>query len=175
MTETGPFSRPFDLAALQRQRGPIHIEATPDERKAIAEEFKLLALDSLVAEFEIAPAMGEAFELTGRVRSSLVQSCVVSLAPVPQTLDEAMVLDLVPAGSPAAETEETDDRDPPAVYEDGSVDLGSIALEYFALGLDPYPRAPGAVLPAEANADQPSGPFAALGKLSTGAPKRGTS
>jgi hypothetical protein len=175
MIEKSAFSRPFDLAALQRQRGPIRIEASIDERKAIAEEFNLLALDTLEAEFEMAPGLGDAFELTGRVRSSLVQSCVVSLAPVPQTLDEAMVLDLVPAGSPMAEVEETDDRDPPAVYEDGSVDLGAIALEYFALGLDPYPRAPGAVLPAEANSDQPSGPFAALGKLSPAAPKRGTS
>jgi len=175
MIEPILFSRPFDLGTLPRQRGPITIEADAAERQAIAGEFDLLALDSLVAEFEIAPGPGDNFELRGRLRSSLVQSCVISLAPVPQEIDESIVIDLVPAGAPLAEMDETDDRDPPAVYEGSTVDLGAIALEYFALALDPYPRAPGAVLPPEASAEEPGGPFAALGTLSPGAPKRGTS
>jgi hypothetical protein len=175
MIEKPLLSRPFDLGTLSRQRGPIRVEADAAERQAIAVEFDLLALDSLVAEFEIAPALGDTFELRGRLRSLVVQSCVVSLVPVPQEIDEAIAIDLVPAGSPQAEMDETDDRDPPAVYEGDTVDLGAIALEYFALALDPYPRAPGATLPPEANAAEPGGPFAALGTLSPGAPKRGTS
>ena len=37
---------------------------------------------------------------------------------------------------------------------DGKIDLGALAAEFFALGLDPYPRKPGAefVAPPEAAA-----------------------
>src|SRR5690606_26371747 len=103
MIEPILFSRPFDLGTLPRQRGPIRIEADAAERQAIAGEFDLLALDSLVAEFEITPGPGDTFELRGRLRSSLVQSCVISLAPVPQEIDESIAIDLVPAGAPLAE------------------------------------------------------------------------
>jgi len=47
----------------------------------------------------------------------------------------------------------------------GGVDLGALAIESLILGLDPYPRKPGAVFetPQDVNPDQ--GPFAALGRL----------
>jgi len=47
----------------------------------------------------------------------------------------------------------------------GVVDLGALATEFLILGLDPYPRKPGAVFepPQDANRDQ--GPLAALGRL----------
>ena len=175
MREKGPLSRPFDLGAVSRLDQPVRIDATAEERHAIADQFDLLSLDSLAAEFEIAQRLGERFELRGRLKGSLVQRCVVSLAPVRQELDEEIVLDLVPAGSPAAEADASADRDPPEVYEGNSVDLGAIALQYFALGLDPYPRAPGAELPPEAKADEPSGPFAALGSLPSVGSKRSAS
>jgi len=49
-----------------------------------------------------------------------------------------------------------------------TLDLGPLIVEYFALGIDPYPRAPGAVLPPEAtDSDSPEegSPFAALAAL----------
>ncbi len=58
--------------------------------------------------------------------------------------------------------------DPPELLEGSSIDLGTLALEYFVLAIDPYPRAPGAELLAEA-ADPPESesdsPFAALAAL----------
>ncbi len=35
------------------------------------------------------------------------------------------------------------DEDPPELIEDGRIDLGAVAAEFLALGLDPYPRKPG--------------------------------
>jgi hypothetical protein len=50
----------------------------------------------------------------------------------------------------------------------GSVNLGALATEFLLLGLDPYPRKPGAIFqpPADASADE--GPFAALAPLKKG-------
>lgn len=162
-----PFSRRFELGRASLGAVELSFEADADERAAIASEFDLLALDSFVADFEIAAARRDIFELRGRIRAKLAQRCVVSLAPVPQTLEETFVLDLAPAGSPAADAPEGEDRDPPAVYEGESIDLGAIALEYFSLGLDPYPRAPGVELPAGSGGEESAGPFAQLARLRT--------
>ena len=48
---------------------------------------------------------------------------------------------------------------------DGAVDLGAVATEFLLLGIDPYPRKPGAVFERPA-AGRPGGhPFAALAAL----------
>jgi hypothetical protein len=47
----------------------------------------------------------------------------------------------------------------------GAVDLGAIATEFLMLGIDPYPRAPGAVFEPPAADDRGGGPFAALAAL----------
>jgi len=50
----------------------------------------------------------------------------------------------------------------------GAVDLGALATEFLILGLDPYPRQPGAVFRPPADARPDEGPFAALAKLKRG-------
>ena len=51
---------------------------------------------------------------------------------------------------------------------DGAVDLGAIATEFLLLGIDPYPRKPGAVFEAPPAGDPASHPFAALAALKKG-------
>ena len=47
----------------------------------------------------------------------------------------------------------------------GVVDLGALATEFLILGLDPYPRKPGAVFEAPQEVKPDPGPFAALAGL----------
>ena len=47
----------------------------------------------------------------------------------------------------------------------GVVDLGALATEFLILGLDPYPRKPGAVFEPPQDREPQGGPFAALAKL----------
>ncbi|MND03201.1 hypothetical protein D3C83_229160 [compost metagenome] len=48
----------------------------------------------------------------------------------------------------------------------GTVDLGALAAEFLVLGIDPYPRKPGASFEAPATADDPAAhPFATLAAL----------
>lgn len=163
--QLGLFSRPLDLGSASSRPVSVRFDAESAERAAIATEYGLLSLDSFAAEFEVAAQSRDVFELRGRVRAELSQSCVVSLVPVTQLVDETFRLDLVPAGSPGVDTDGREDRDPPAVYEGSFADLGAIALEYFALGLDPYPRAPGVELATDATSETSSGPFAQLARL----------
>ena len=60
------------------------------------------------------------------------------------------------------ETFSVDEEDEPDPVVDGKIDLGALASEFFALGLDPYPRKPGAVFVEDANSEPGDWSFAAL-------------
>ena len=50
------------------------------------------------------------------------------------------------------------------------IDLGAVATEFLILGIDPYPRKPGAVFEAPAAGEGGGHPFAALAALKKGRP-----
>ena len=56
---------------------------------------------------------------------------------------------------------------------DGVVDLGAVATEFLLLGIDPYPRKPGAVFDAPPAGDAAGHPFAALAALKKGDGEKG--
>ena len=55
--------------------------------------------------------------------------------------------------------------DRPESIVDGRLDLGALATEFLILGIDPYPRKPGAVFEAPSSADRDATAFAALAAL----------
>ena len=88
------------------------------------------------------------------------------------TVDEPIDVRFAPAeAAEAARRMKEDDaalvevggEDPPDPIVDGKIDLGALAAEFFALGLDPYPHKPGVAFaaPEEPQGDEES-PFAAL-------------
>jgi uncharacterized metal-binding protein YceD (DUF177 family) len=109
------------------------------------------------------------------VVAEIVQPCVVSLEPVPQHIDEAFSVRFVPPGSaelpaaPRPHEEVVIDAaapDPPEELHGAAVDLGAVVEEAFVLAIDPYPRAPDAMLPeTEAGGERAESPFAVLGRL----------
>jgi uncharacterized metal-binding protein YceD (DUF177 family) len=169
-------SRPVDVARIHQSGLAEHIEASAAERLAIAGDHKLIAVDALSADLAVDRGPGGAIVVDGRVKAEVVHTCVVSLEPVPQSIDEPVHATFAGAGSafappapkPGAEVMVDPDADVPQPIDGPSIDLGALVLEHFTLALDPYPRAPGAELPAAVGADQAAtrdSPFAALAKL----------
>jgi uncharacterized metal-binding protein YceD (DUF177 family) len=105
--------------------------------------------------------------LEASLAAAVVQECVVTLEPVPAELSEDFTIIY---GAPAAEDEllerglaEDGDFEPLAGAE---IDIGEAVAQQLSLALDPYPRAPGASLPADEDAPAVvEHPFAALAKL----------
>ena len=97
-------------------------------------------------------------DVEGRLAARVVQDCVVTDEPFEHEVSERFAVQCVPEG------QESDDDDPDSVdqvtYAGTVIDLGELAAEQLALALDPYPRSPGAVLPA--SGDEVANPFAAL-------------
>ena len=58
------------------------------------------------------------------------------------------------------------DEDEPDPIIDGKIDLGALAAEFFALGLDPYPRKPGVVCSNRPKSREATiSPFSALASV----------
>jgi Large ribosomal RNA subunit accumulation protein YceD len=108
----------------------------------------------------------------GEVMARIRQTCVVTLDPFETELREPVDLTFAAeAGLSEARADRIDispdDEDPPELLLDGKIDLGSVTLEFLALGLDAYPRKPGARFAHEKahesmEAERAPSPFAAL-------------
>ncbi len=145
MTSTLPLSEPVRLNEIGKGLDRT-LEPDAAARSKIAKALDLASLDAFLADFSVAPAANTGYRLTGRVRASAVQTCGITLEPLPVEIDQRFSIDLVEAVDPI-ETEEIEitlDDDAPDVIEDGRIDLGQYAVEQLALTLDPFPRKPGA-------------------------------
>lgn len=135
------------------------LEPDADAVRRIARELDLQKLENFTADVTLEPAM-IGWRLSGRIRAHAVQTCGLSLEPMPVDIDRTFVITLSDAPPEAdSEIEVTIDDDAPDVIEDGKVDLGQYAVEQLALSLDPFPRKPGAtfVQPEEPGEISPFG------------------
>jgi hypothetical protein len=171
MTDAPPFSRKVRVDALPADGLIQTIEASPEERAALAALNRLPAIASLAATFAVRRSGRSGARVTGEVHAEITQVCVVSLESFAATVDEPVDVRFAPAEAAEtarrvreddAEMVEVGGEDPPDPMVDGRIDLGALAAEFFALGLDPYPRKPGVAFdPPEPQGGQDS-PFAAL-------------
>jgi uncharacterized metal-binding protein YceD (DUF177 family) len=159
------------------------IEVTEAERATIARLLDLVALDRLAFAYRLKREGEGRTGLTGTLSATATQTCVVTLEPVPSTLEvpvsaEFWPLRLLRQLEAKAQLEAKPDEpachgmvDWPEPVRDGTIDLGPVIYESFATALDPYPRKEGADFAwheepsAESPAEKAPGPFAALGKL----------
>jgi len=170
MTEAVPFSRLVRVDALPGEGQTVTIEATSAERQALASFFELPAIAALTATLRLEPWGHGGARVSGAVRGALTQVCVVSLEPFPATIDEAVDVRFAPRAAvdskpmAAKEAFSLDDEDVPDPIIEGKIDLGALAAEFFALGLDPYPRKPGATFEQSTKSEPADSPFSALAK-----------
>lgn len=140
-----PFSETVRLNEIG-ERLTRTLEPDAAARTRIAKALDLASLDSLVGQLTVEPAM-EGWRLTGRVMAEAVQTCGVTLEPLPVSIDETFSVDLVEHEPETPEDDEIEidmDVDTPDVIQDGKIDLGAYLVEELSLNLDPFPRKPGA-------------------------------
>ena len=164
-----------EVAILDRDSSHmVDLTPAPGTLQALA---RLLGVEGL-RDLRLAGTLGAegraGWRFDGRLTARLDQSCVVTLQPVVQDIDEEVTRLWQPgAGETAAEAEvEADGPETPEPLGD-TIELMPVILETLALAADPYPRAAGAELertvfgPADKAplTDEAARPFAALAAL----------
>ncbi len=167
MQQEPAWSHPLAVADLPPEGAALKLVPGEKERAALARYVDVLAVPALVADVKVTPDGQGGVAVEGELVATVRQICVVSLEPFDNTVNEHVALHFLPSSlADSAIEDDGDERDPADVIIDGVVDLGMHVAEFLALGVDPYPRRPGAVFaPPVAATDEASSPFAALAKL----------
>lgn len=147
--DIGPeFSRPVAvdrMAAVET----LDIAADGHERAALARRFGLDSLEELTASVTLTKfADARRVRLSANFSADVVQSCVVTLEPVPSRIEDSFVLVYDEDARGAEIVVILKGRNSPEPLSGNAIDVGEAVAEHLALALDPYPRAPGAELPA---------------------------
>jgi hypothetical protein len=174
-----PFSRPIRVETIPREGLRTIIEADAAERAALAAFNNLHAVGRLVADLTLKPGVGGVINVRGEVAADITQTCVVTLEPFAASFVEPVDLQFAaPSAAPARrsategerESAALDDGDQPDPIIEGKIDLGALAAEFLTLGLDPYPRKPGAAFePPKAGQSPADSPFSGLADPKKGA------
>jgi len=171
-----PWSAAVRLDEIGETGRHVQLEASEATRAALAKPAGVDAVEHAVATFDLARRGRDGLRVSGAVRATVRQTCVVTLEPLVNEIEEAIDLEFAPATYVAGAGPETEveltlsakEREP---LVDGIIDLGALATEFLILGIDPYPRKAGAAFEApQAGTDEAGHPFAALAALK----KKGT-
>jgi hypothetical protein len=175
MLSDAPFSRPIAAAAVPPEGRRVQIEADEAERAALA---RLLGLPG-IARFEADLRLSrwrDGLRVEGTLDAVVTRICVVSLEPFEAEVHEEVEARYGTAAPEAAGLEGSGaegepkgshaaDLDAPEPLIDDRADLGRLATDFLALGLDPYPHAPGVAFEPPAEENEGGGAFAALARL----------
>jgi hypothetical protein len=172
-----PWSVAVTVAQIPEHGLHRDIEASAAERDALAALAGVREISSAQASLDITPIRDGRVHVVGRVWARIGQTCVLTLDPIENAIDESIDLIFAPASQIRELAESIDDTedneaipDPPEPIVGGLIDLGRLATDALFLGIDPYPRKPGAVFePPAAPVDPEDHPFAALKTLKSAA------
>jgi hypothetical protein len=170
-----PWSVAVTVAQIPEHGLHRDIEASAAERDALAAVAGLREISSAQASLDLTPIHDGRVHVAGRVLARIGQTCVVTLDPIDNAIDETIDLIFAPASQIRELAESIDDTedneaipDPPEPIVNGVIDLGRLATDALFLGIDPYPRKPDAIFePPAALVDPEDHPFAALKALKT--------
>jgi Large ribosomal RNA subunit accumulation protein YceD len=175
-----PWQVPVALEDIAEEGQHFDLAADQDVRAAIARVAGLRDLPRLEAKFDVTRRGATGLHVAGHVSATVGQNCVVTLEPLTNEVDEDVDLEFAPPRpvvrkAPDDEAaEETKKPSSAKVWNEpeplvgGGIDLGALATEFLILGLDPYPRKPGAVFQPPQDLKGDEGPFAALANLTKG-------
>ncbi|MBX9709551.1 MAG: DUF177 domain-containing protein [Xanthobacteraceae bacterium] len=171
-----PWSMPVAVAQIPETGAHIEFEADAAQRDGLARLAGLRDVIEASAAFDLTHVAGGGIHAVGQVRALVGQSCVVTLEPVDNGIEEPINVIFMPQSriASASRPPDGDDEeipDPPEPIIGGTIDLGKLAMDMLFLGIDPYPRKPGAVfVPPAVEKDPDEHPFAVLKALKDGSP-----
>lgn len=151
-------------------------EADKRQRAQLAQAHDLLGVDAFAYRLHLAPWKGRGVRLRGEVSATIRQACIATLQPLEAHIEEPVELLMVPDDSRLARPKivegemivSAEGEDLPETFENGRIDVGALAEEFFALAIPLYPRSEHAPVADEFvpdESDKAENPFAILSRL----------
>ena len=180
ISPSNPWRASVTVAQIPESGLHRDLEANADARKAMAEIAGLREIASAHASFDLNLQSGGRVHVAGKLSARIGQTCVVTLDPIENEIDEQIEVMFAPDEQiPPADLVADEDAgegelpEPPEPIVGGVIDLGRFATDALFLAIDPYPRKLGAVFePHVAATDPEDHPFAALKVLKPGPESR---
>jgi uncharacterized metal-binding protein YceD (DUF177 family) len=148
---TPELERPLDLDRIGQGGSALEIVASESERQALARRFGFLSLPAFSARVTVDRRAGGQIVVEGRLKGRIVQSCILTLDPVVQDLDETFRLVFKQGLDEERDLESGEailsaQADAPEPLSGNMLDVGEIVAEQLSLLADSYPRKPGVKL-----------------------------
>lgn len=171
MDGSSPVSFKASVTRLPQGGMPVLVDADAGQREALAAAHGLVSVERFHAELLVAPWKRNGVKVSGRVEADITQECVVTLDPLQAKIDEPVEGLFLPEDSKLGRLGfeaggeihiDAEGPDSPETFSGDTIDVGALAEQFFSLGIDPYPRKPGATLAARDEGDassRPEGPL----------------
>ena len=123
----------------------LEIEAGPGERERLAAWLGIPEVQSLRAQVRVDRWRERGVHVEGHFDAKVVQTCVVTLEPLPADVSGNFTRSFFPKVKEEPEVDVAmGESEPPEELTKEGPDLGALLAEELSLNLDPYPRKPGA-------------------------------
>jgi hypothetical protein len=175
-----PWRAPVSVAQIPEIGLSRDLVADRATRAALARIAGVREILSACANFDVKPESGGKVHVTGKLNARIGQTCVVTLDPIENEIEETVDLIFAPSDRVVEQVDREGQEGEGGIeaehqlepIENGVIDLGRLATDILYLAIDPYPRKPGAVFePHIAGADPEDHPFAALKALKIDKPE----
>ncbi|GGD03101.1 YceD family protein [Aquisalinus flavus] len=159
------FEKPIRIDDISPRPKSYTVVFPENALQKVAHRLETESASSVEASFEISRS-GQIILIEGHVKAQLVRTCVTSLEPMDEGIDDdfSFELEVVDEVPDLAGEVEIDIEAPDPITGD-TIDLAEQAVQQVSLAMEPFPRKEGAE-PVKDEAEQPSlSPFASLKSL----------
>lgn len=138
----------------------VQIAPNAQQKTDLARRLDVAAVEDIAADMTVSPSKGGIIHVTGRFTAKIEQTCVVTLEPLHNVIEEeidgwfsdqdqmvsfAKVKKDQQVRKAHAEVELLDESEDPEQVINGRIDLGELVTQHLSLSIDPYPHKEGAV------------------------------
>lgn len=155
-----------DLLVDTMQSGKLHkfeVVPTVDEIAQLIERFGFIAVEDCRAEVDIRKVARDCWDVKGRLTAAVTQACVVTGAPLLETVDFVIEERYVREQEDSETVEVSLDGVEP--LKNGAIDIGELVTQSLALAVTAWPRSDEASESYELGEVADDHPFASLSVL----------
>ena len=134
-----------------------------DDLLALAERFGWVAINKLAIELTVRKVARNCWDVSGRINAEIVQSCIVTGAPVAESIDFEIDERYVKAGDGMDIVEVHPDGAEP--LKNGVIDIGELSVQSLGLAATAWPRVKNAPNSYSVGDQRSDHPFAGLSAL----------